>query len=147
MRWSVETGDAGETEDFARSLAARLAPGRIVLLFGELGAGKTAFVRGLAAGLGLDPADVSSPTFTLVQEYRVGARRFQHVDLYRVRPGPEVDDLGLDEFTARGDIVAVEWPDRLASLPEDAMVVTIADLGGNRRRILVTEGEPSPSSG
>ena len=115
-----------------RALGARLAPGDVVLLDGPLGAGKTAFVRGLAEGLGCDPDAVSSPTFTIVQEYR-GPTVLQHVDLYRLAPA-EVDDLGLDDLM-EDNVLAVEWPDRWRRAPEDAIHVSIANEGGNNRRI------------
>ena len=100
-----------------------LQPGAVVLLSGDLGAGKTAFVRGLAAGLGIDPGEVSSPTFTLVQEYRGGRLTLYHVDLYRLQP-EEVDDLGLDELTEAG-VTAIEWPDRLPRPFGEAIAVHI----------------------
>lgn len=131
-----ETQDVGETEALAGRLGGQLAPGTLLLLFGDLGAGKTAFIRGLASGLDVDIEDVSSPTFTIVQEYH-GRLRLQHVDLYRLRPGMEVEELGLDELLARGDIVAVEWADRLTDWPADALVVEIVDLGGDARRITI----------
>jgi tRNA threonylcarbamoyladenosine biosynthesis protein TsaE len=132
----IDTRDAAETEALAEQLAAGVAPGTLILLYGDLGAGKTAFVRGLAVGFGVDPDEVSSPTFTLVQEY-TGRLTLQHVDLYRVHPGTEVEDLALDEFAARGDVVAVEWADRLVDIPPGAILVTLTDLGDTRRRIRV----------
>ena len=86
-----------------------------MLLLGDLGAGKTAFVRGLAEGLGVDPAEVSSPTFTLIQEYRGGRLPLFHVDLYRLNDPREVDDLGLDELTAQGGVLAIEWAETAAA--------------------------------
>ena len=136
MTRTLVTSSEDETARTGRMIAADLAAGDVVLLHGELGAGKTAFVRGLAEGLGVDPDEVSSPTFTLVQEYR-GRLALQHVDLYRLHPGAEVEELGLDEFAARGDVVAVEWADRLVDLPPDAVTVTLTDLGDTRRRIEV----------
>ena len=103
----LRTDSEAQTAAAARRLAERLPAGALVLLFGDLGAGKTAFVRGLAGGLGIDPDEVSSPTFTLIQEYR-GTRVLRHVDLYRLQ-GAEVDDLGLDELTQDGAVVAIEW--------------------------------------
>lgn len=128
------THSEGETSEVGREMAASLRRGQAVLLEGPLGAGKTAFVRGLAEGLGANPADVSSPTFTIVQEYR-GGTPLQHIDLYRLSP-PEVDDLGIDEMLDT-TIVAVEWPDRWRHPPEDAVRVTIAVDGHTERRITI----------
>jgi tRNA threonylcarbamoyladenosine biosynthesis protein TsaE len=99
-----------ETRVLAAALVRRLAPGRIVLLEGELGSGKTAFVKGLAEGLGLDPEEVSSPSFALVHEYGPDGRApvLIHADLYRVAEGAPLADLGLEE--RGGAILAVEWP-------------------------------------
>jgi tRNA threonylcarbamoyladenosine biosynthesis protein TsaE len=118
------THSEAETEAAGRAFAAVLAAGAIVLLSGDLGAGKTAFVRGMAEGLGVDPRDVTSPTFTLVQEYRSGRLPLFHVDLYRLKP-IEVDDLGLDEITLAGGVTAIEWPDRLPRSFDGAVVVKI----------------------
>src|SRR5205823_4447400 len=103
------THSEGETAAVGRALGRRLQAGAVVLLEGPLGAGKTAFARGLAEGLGADGEDVSSPTFTIVQEYR-GRVTLQHVDLYRLTP-QEVDDLALDDLM-EGSVMAIEWPDR-----------------------------------
>ena len=103
-----------------------------MLLFGDLGAGKTAFVRGLAEGLALEPGDVSSPTFTLIQEYRGGRVPLLHVDLYRLDDPREIEDLGLDEL-GRGAVVAIEWADKLPHRPEGAIVVRIEDAGETDR--------------
>lgn len=133
----VVTDSEAETAAVGRRLGAGLAPGNVVLLEGPLGAGKTAFVRGLVEGLGGRPDDVTSPTFTLVQAYG-GRTPVQHVDLYRLSP-PEVDDLGLDEL-GEGAVLAVEWPDRWRDPPPDALRVTLALAGEGRRRIII--GQP-----
>jgi tRNA threonylcarbamoyladenosine biosynthesis protein TsaE len=128
------TFDEEETRDLAAGLARRLAPGAVVLLDGELGAGKTAFVKGLASGLGLDPEDVSSPTFALVHEYGPAGKApvLVHADLYRVPEGASIEDLGLEE---RGSaILAVEWP-RPPLTPQRAWRVSIALREGGARRI------------
>jgi len=125
-----------ETQAIARELAATLAPGSIVLLFGPLGAGKTAFVRGLVEGLGGAPGDVSSPTFTLIQEYAARLTVY-HVDLYRVSPA-ETEELGLEELATGYGVVAIEWADRLPRAFEAAIAVEIADRGGDERDITVT---------
>lgn len=129
---STITDSEAATIDAGRTLGRRLSPGAVVLLEGPLGAGKTAFVRGLAEGLGCDGEDVSSPTFTIVQEYR-GRVTLQHVDLYRLGPA-EVDDLALEDLM-EGAVTAVEWPDRWRAVPPDAIAVRIENLGGDRRRI------------
>ena len=130
----VVTESEMDTMELGASLAESLAPGSVVLLEGELGAGKTAFVRGLANGLGAPEEDVSSPTFTLVQEYR-GRLPLLHADLYRIS-GEEADDLGLDEL-GRDGIVAIEWAAKLPRKPAGAIEVLIEDLGGDRRRITI----------
>ena len=130
-----ETRSELETIEAGRELATRLTPGSVVLLEGTLGAGKTAFVRGLVEGLRGDPDAVSSPTFTIVQEYR-GPVVVQHVDLYRLTPA-EVDDLALDDLMDDA-VLAVEWPDRWRRAPPDAVVVTITHTGDDTRRITVS---------
>ncbi len=124
-----ETAAAGER------LAARVQPGQVVLLHGDLGAGKTAFVRGLARGLGAPADDVSSPTFTIIQEYR-GRIPLYHVDLYRLQPA-EVEELGLDEIIDSGGVVAIEWATRWRDPPGGAWVVRIDHDGEDRRRISI----------
>ncbi len=132
---TVTTHSEEETAAAGRELASRLGPGSVVLLYGELGSGKTAFVRGLASGLGVDPADVSSPTFTIVQHYTGGRVPLLHVDLYRLEP-KEVDDLGLDELGEEA-VVAVEWAERLPRVPAGAIRVTLeGGEEGVRSRIL-----------
>lgn len=117
-------------------LAAALPPGTVLLLHGPLGAGKTALVRGLALGLGLAEDDVSSPTFTLVHEYRGGRLPLFHADLYRLPDGTWLDDLGLDDEAANG-ILAVEWPERLTQPPAGAVHVRIDVDEGDARTITV----------
>lgn len=133
----IETTSEEDTSAVAERLARALRPGDVLLLFGDLGAGKTAFVRGLARGLGASADDVSSPTFTLIQEYRSpSGLLLQHVDLYRLAPA-EVDDLGLDELIGGDAIVAIEWAERWQGRPSAAIDVTIEDRGADRRRILI----------
>ena len=123
-----------ETSAIARRLAATLSAGDVLLLSGNLGAGKTAFTRGLAAGLGIDPGEVSSPTFTLVHEYRGGRLALYHVDLYRL-DGAAAEDLGLEEMGVSDGVLAIEWPDRLSHDLPNARMVTIAIVDENSRRI------------
>ena len=118
----------------ARELAARLGAGDVVLLSGNLGAGKTAFVRGLAAGLGIDPADVSSPTFTIVHEYRGGRLTLYHADLYRLERAA-TEDVGLEEMGVEDGVLAIEWPDRLTHTLPGAREVHLAIVDDTTRRI------------
>jgi tRNA threonylcarbamoyladenosine biosynthesis protein TsaE len=136
----VVTRSEAETAALGARLAKTLKPGSVIHLFGDLGAGKTVFVRGLASGLGLDPDEVSSPTFTLIQEYRGPVTLF-HVDLYRLA-GAEVPDLELDALAADG-IVAIEWADRLPAPDPRAIVVLIEDAGEDERRIRVDRSRSS----
>jgi tRNA threonylcarbamoyladenosine biosynthesis protein TsaE len=125
-----------ETRAIAAALAPSLMPGAVILLSGDLGAGKTAFVRGLADGLGLDPDDVTSPTFTLVHEYRGGRLPLIHVDLYRLDRA-ELDEIGLDQDLAAHGVIAVEWAERLTRGIVDAIAIRIADEGGDERSITI----------
>jgi tRNA threonylcarbamoyladenosine biosynthesis protein TsaE len=133
-RATVSRSEA-ETAAVGESLAGRLRGGEVVLLFGDLGAGKTAFVRGMARGLGIDPADIVSPTFTLVQPHR-GRLTLQHVDLYRLADD-EVADLALDELCADDVVLAVEWAERWLDAPETAIAVKLTADGGDVRQIVV----------
>ena len=129
------TSSEHETFALGQTIAMTLQPGTFVLLQGDLGAGKTAFVRGLAAGLGANPDDVSSPTFVLIQHYK-GRTPLVHVDLYRLENAAAVDDLGLEEM-ASGAVVAIEWAERLPRPIEDSVTVKIADLGNDVRRVTI----------
>lgn len=125
-----------DTAALAAAFAATLGPGDVVLVGGDLGAGKTVFVRGLAAGLGLDPDEVSSPTFTLVHEYGGGRVPLTHLDLYRLER-VDLDDVGLDPDVAARGVVVVEWPERLRHAVAGAVRVHIADRGGDAREITI----------
>jgi tRNA threonylcarbamoyladenosine biosynthesis protein TsaE len=127
-----------ETIALARQLARDLRPGDVVLLSGHLGAGKTAFVRGLAEGLGIDPGEVSSPTFTLVHEYRGGRLTLYHADLYRLERAA-TDDLGLEEMGVKDGVLAVEWADRLTHTMAGATDVRIQLVDDTTRRIAIGE--------
>jgi len=120
-----------------RELGATLSAGDVVLLYGELGAGKTAFVKGLAEGLGIARDEVSSPTFTLVQEYRGGRLTLFHVDLYRIDDPRELDDLGLDEIAEEG-VLAIEWSEKLAG---NARLIGDARLTPSRYTVRIAQGD------
>jgi tRNA threonylcarbamoyladenosine biosynthesis protein TsaE len=123
-----------ETHLLARELAATLEAGDVLLLSGDLGAGKTTFVRGLAEGLGIDPADVSSPTFTLLHEYRGGRLALYHADLYRLDK-TATEDLGLEETGVRDGVLAIEWPDRLSHDLAGARLIRLEIVDDETRRI------------
>jgi tRNA threonylcarbamoyladenosine biosynthesis protein TsaE len=133
---AFHTSSEGETQTVARQLAAGLKAGDIVRLSGDLGAGKTAFVRGLAVGLGIDPEMVSSPTFTLVHEYRGGRLDLYHADLYRLE-SVATEDLGLEEERVAEAVLAIEWPDRLTHTIPGAIEVQMEITGEVTRRITV----------
>jgi len=133
----ITDGEEG-TEAAAERLGASLTAGSVVLLYGDLGAGKTAFVRGLARGLGADPADVTSPTFTLVQEYAGPRLTLYHVDLYRLEEN-EVDDLGLEELVLGEGVVAIEWAERWRERPDDVIEVRIEQTGENERSVRIAD--------
>ena len=131
----IALADEAATDTFGRCLAARLAPGDVVLLSGDLGAGKTALARGILAGLG-HVGEVPSPTFTLVQSYEVPGVRLPvwHVDLYRLEDPDEVEELGLDEILADGALI-IEWPERAGGRWPEALHLTLADSGEGSRRL------------
>jgi len=134
----IETHSPEETEAFAARLAKQTGPGAILLLRGNLGAGKTAFTRGFARGLGItDP--VSSPTFTIVQEYPWGDRKMlYHMDLYRINDSDAALAFGIDDFLFdRNAISLIEWPERAEDLyPPDALNIEIAHTDEENHRII-----------
>ena len=135
MSAEIITTSEEETSAAGARLGESLEPGSVVLLYGDLGAGKTAFVRGLARGLGGSDDEVTSPTFTIVQEYP-GRVTLYHVDLYRLEER-EVDDLGLEELVLGDGVVAIEWAERWRGRPDDAIEVRIEDAGDESRRVSV----------
>ena len=134
MSETLQSSSEDETRAIAARVAATLGRGAVLLLSGDLGAGKTAFVRGLAEGLGLDAGEVTSPTFTLVHEYRGGRLPLIHVDLYRLESA-DLDEIGLDDDLAAEGVVAVEWPERLTRAIPGAQRIRIDDAGGDERVI------------
>lgn len=139
---TVTTHSEAETTHVGRELAKHLETGSVLLLVGDLGAGKTALVRGLAEGLGVAPEEVSSPTFTLMQEYRGGRVPLIHVDLYRLNDAREIDDLGLEEL-GLDSVLAIEWAEKLPRPIADAIEVRIDHGGGDERRLTIS---PPPTS-
>lgn len=133
----ILTGKPGTTRTVARALGGRLEAGDVLALVGELGAGKTVFVKGLARGLGVpDGVEVTSPTFVLVSEYR-GRLTLYHVDAYRLEGAADFEALGADEMLFGEGVCAIEWADRVReSLPPDRLEVTLQVEGLTRRRIV-----------
>jgi tRNA threonylcarbamoyladenosine biosynthesis protein TsaE len=126
-----------ETRNIAKALSEGATAGTAILLSGDLGAGKTAFVKGLAEGLAINPDDVTSPTFTLVHEYRGGRLPMIHVDLYRLERA-DLDELGMDAQLADEGLLAIEWAERLTRSLPSALNVQITDAGGDEREIVIT---------
>jgi tRNA threonylcarbamoyladenosine biosynthesis protein TsaE len=127
-----------ETFELGKKIGAQLESGAIFLLSGDLGAGKTVFAKGVAAGLGIDPVDVTSPTFTLINEYD-GRLRLYHIDLYRLNEGASFE-LGLEEiFEEKNTVVLIEWAERLGFVPLGAIGVSIEYLSDDERNITITE--------
>ena len=125
-----------ETQELGSKLAKKLTPGALVALRGGLGAGKTAFTRGLAAGLGITTR-VTSPTFTIVNEY-AGTPSLFHFDLYRLNGAEELDDIGFYEYLDRGGITVIEWSEIMGGgLPTDAVIVTLERVDDNIRKVLI----------
>jgi tRNA threonylcarbamoyladenosine biosynthesis protein TsaE len=133
-----------ETERIASALAMRVAPGTVITLEGDLGAGKTCFVRGLARGLGADPGAISSPTFVIEHRHPCDAGSLVHIDAYRIRSAEDLASIGWDELLAEGSaVVAVEWPSRIeAALPAVRIDVRIRHVGEDAREIEIEWRRP-----
>ena len=129
-----------ETEAVGEKLAKQLLPGAVIAYRGDLGAGKTAFTRGLARGLGYDEP-VTSPTYTIVTEYLGGRLPLFHFDMYRLRSSEDLWDIGWEDYLDRGGVCAVEWSENVADAMENAILITIEKLGEDARRITVEGGE------
>ena len=127
-----------DTERIGEEFSNSLPDGTVVAMYGDLGAGKTAFVRGMARGMGLD-CRVSSPTFTIVNEY-LGKRELIHFDMYRLSDADELFDIGWEDYLNRGAVCAVEWSEKVDdAFFGDEIVVRIEKLGDSRRRIIIEE--------
>jgi tRNA threonylcarbamoyladenosine biosynthesis protein TsaE len=134
---AYSTSSPEETADLAGRLVRKLSRDCVLGLTGPLGSGKSAFVRGLARELGIPIPEVTSPTFTIINEYE-GSRPLIHIDLYRLEGSDEIADLGLEEYFDGPGIVAVEWADRASSLlPPDTVAVSIERLSDREREICI----------
>lgn len=129
-----------DTESFAEELSKSLSGGEVIAFSGNLGMGKTCFVRGLARGLGFS-GDVTSPTFAIINEYIGGRLPLYHFDMYRVTGWDDLYSTGYFEYSESGGVLAVEWSENIeAALPEDAIRVEISAISENDRKITVTGG-------
>ena len=136
----IITNSPAETEDAGASLAARLEPGSVIAFTGDLGAGKTAFTRGLARGLGVTER-VTSPTFTIVNEYEGGRLPLFHFDMYRLGSSDELFDIGWEDYLRRGGVCAVEWSENIEdALEDDAIRVDIRRGEYDDQRIITISG-------
>jgi len=134
------TSSPAETEAVGAALAKILTPGTVLAYRGDLGAGKTAFTRGLARGLGCTDM-VTSPTYTIVNEYLSGRLPLFHFDMYRLRSSDDLWDIGWDDYLDRGGVCAVEWSENVDDAMENAIFVTIEKTGEDSRRIIIEGGE------
>ena len=140
MNMTFLTNSPAETEAVGSALGKILPAGTILAYRGDLGAGKTAFTRGLAKGLGCTDM-VTSPTYTIVNEYLSGRLPLFHFDMYRLASSDDLWDIGWEDYLERGGICAVEWSENVADALEDAISITIEKLGEESRRITIEGGE------
>ena len=140
------TNSPEETEAVGKRLGQALTPGAVIAYQGDLGAGKTAFTRGVALGLGAKE-QVTSPTYTIVNEYLSGKYPLFHCDMYRLASSDDLFDIGWEDYLDRGGICTVEWSENVADAMENAIVVTIEKLGEDTRRITIEGGEALADTG
>ena len=133
------THSPAETEAIGAALGKILTPGTVIAYRGDLGAGKTAFTRGLAKGLGCREI-VTSPTYTIVNEYLGGRLPLFHFDMYRLRSSDDLFDIGWEDYLDRGGVCAVEWSENVEDAMEDAICITIEKLGEDSRQITLEGG-------
>ena len=133
------TNSPAETEAIGAALGKIIKPGAVIAYRGDLGAGKTAFTRGLAKGLGCTEI-VTSPTYTIVNEYLGGRIPLFHFDMYRLRSSDDLFDIGWEDYLDRGGVCAVEWSENVDDAMEDAIYITIEKLGEDARRITIEGG-------
>ena len=134
------TDSPRQTESLGEALGKILTPGTVIAYLGDLGAGKTAFTRGLARGLGYREP-VTSPTYTIVNEYLGGRLPLFHFDMYRLRCADDLWDIGWDDYLDRNGVCAVEWSENVADAMEDPILVTIEKTGDESRAITIEGGE------
>lgn len=137
---NYQSGSEAETKKIAKDFAKLLKGGDVVALFGDLGSGKTVFVKGLARGLGIKTT-ITSPTFVLIKSYPIyraqKSLNFYHLDLYRVSGAKDIESLGLEELFSKDAIVVIEWADRLKHLSKKRIDVFLEAINGHTRRITI----------
>ena len=133
------TNSPEETEKIGAALGRVVTPGTVIAYRGDLGAGKTAFTRGLARGLGFQEL-VTSPTYTIVNEYLGGRLPLFHFDMYRLHSSDDLFDIGWEDYLDREGVCCVEWSENVADAMEDAITITIEKLGDQRRNIILKGG-------
>ena len=134
------TYSPAETERIGEALGKEISPGTVLAYRGDLGAGKTAFTRGLARGLGCTEP-VTSPTYTSVNEYLSGRIPLFHFDMYRLRSSDDLWDIGWEDYLERGGVCSVEWSENVADAMEDAVIITIEKIGPATRQITIEGGD------
>ena len=139
MQHEYITDNAQQTEQLGEKLGRVLTPGTVLAYTGDLGAGKTAFTRGLARGLEI-PERITSPTFTIVNEYEGGRLPLFHFDMYRLASSDDLWDIGWEDYLERGGVAAVEWSENVADAMENAVYITIHKTGEESRRIEIEGG-------
>lgn len=140
---SVISHSEGETENFGAALARELKPGDVVTLIGEIGAGKTTFVRGLARGLGVPEGSVASPSFVLVRQYTSGRMPLYHADLFRLENLPQAANVGLEECYETGGVTLIEWADKAPGvLPEQFLEIRFEAVDPESRRLTLQPHGP-----
>lgn len=138
---TFETHSPEETEQIGQALAQKVTPGTVIAYLGDLGAGKTAFTRGLARGLGCTE-QVTSPTYTIVNEYISGKMPLFHFDMYRLSSADDLFDIGWEDYLERGGVCAVEWSENVAEALENPIMISICKTGETSRTITITGGNP-----
>lgn len=133
-----------QTKEIALHFAESLSPGSVVCLDGELGTGKTHFVKGMAKAFGIDEDEVTSPTFTLIQEYE-GSLPLYHFDCYRMESMKEALEIGAEEYLYGDGVSVIEWPDRIRELiPPDAIWITITSVAPSKRKFVIQQNKDNP---
>jgi tRNA threonylcarbamoyladenosine biosynthesis protein TsaE len=134
--WEVETAGEKETESLGERLASGLLPGDLLALYGDLGAGKTCLVRGIARGLGIDEGSVASPSFTLINEYP-GRVPLVHLDAYRLDSAEAFEELGLEDYFEGAGVLVIEWAEKVPDLPDERIDIAIRWVDENRRHFRI----------